>query len=364
MSPDDRSRPTPSGSRPPDPSAPEPPDLAAKVRFLRDGASYGTPGSPVEAIETHMAWVFLVGAHAYKMKKPVLREMLDYRTLEDRLRVCSDEVRLNRRLAPHIYLRIIPLTWLPQAGFSVGGEGDIVDWLVHMRRLPRERMLDQAATRGRVRGEEVDGAARLLAEFYRSAPFVPVSRDEQRDRFRKGIDGAARELAIPVFALPALLVTEVARALAEFLGGPSGGLLDERAEARKIVEAHGDLRPEHIFLGPGPAVIDCLEFDRELRLLDPVDELSFLEVECSLLGQPWIGDRFRRIYAEVTGDRPPEALLRFYEAYRAFLRAKIAIWHLADDEIQDHARWRARAVQYLELGRNRLAEPAPLGGPA
>jgi aminoglycoside phosphotransferase family enzyme len=335
------------------PEAPAPPDLAAKVRFLRDPESYGLPGQ-VEAIETHMAWVFLVGAHAYKMKKPVLREMLDYRTLEDRLRICRDEVRLNRRLAPRVYLGIVPLNWSIGRGLSLEGAGVTVEWLVHMRRLPRERTLDRAAANGTLREEEVDGVARLLAEFYRSAPSVPFTPDEYRERFRRSVDDAARVLSSPAFGLATDRVSEAVDALQEFLTAAPTGLLDERARQGKIIEAHGDLRPEHIFVGPEPVVIDCLEFDRDLRLLDPADELSFLAVECSLLGQPWVGERFRHMYSEVTGDRPERPLLRFYEAFRAFLRAKIAIWHLADDGIHDHTRWRARALRYLEVARGAL----------
>ncbi len=117
------------------------------------------------------------------------------------------------------------------------------------------------------------------------------------------------------------------------------------------MEGHGDLRPEHVFLGADPAVIDCLEFDRDLRLLDPVDELGFLALECALLGQPGVGTRFLEIYRESSGDRCPLQLLRFYQGFRAFVRAKIAIWHLKDDKVSDPDHWRMRAVRYLELGQ-------------
>jgi aminoglycoside phosphotransferase family enzyme len=348
------STPVPSGSGRLVSASEDSPDLAEKVRFLRHPESYGTPASSVEAIETHMAWVFLVGSHAYKIKKPVLRDMLDYRSLEDRFRVCSDEVRLNRRLAPDVYLGVVPLTWSKERGLSLAGGGVVVDWLVHMRRLPRSHMLDRMAAEGSLRVEDVEAAARLLAEFYRSASPVPFAPEEYGDSFHRGVAETAGALRDPAFGLSRPLVTHAADALSGFLTGSSARLLDERAREGRIIEAHGDLRPEHILMGPEPAVIDCLEFDRRLRLLDPADELSFFAVECSLLGQRWVGERFRHIYSELTGDRPKEPLLGFYEAYRAFVRAKIAIWHLADDGVRDHGHWRARAVRYLEFALRAL----------
>jgi aminoglycoside phosphotransferase family enzyme len=126
-------------------------------------------------------------------------------------------------------------------------------------------------------------------------------------------------------------------------------LFDRRVAEGRIVEGHGDLRPEHICLTPVPAIIDCLEFSRDLRLLDPADELSFLGLECERLGRPEVGRWFLASYTEVTGDDPPPPLLRFHRTYRALRRAKIAVWHLRDPGVRDHDRWRERALRYLEL---------------
>jgi uncharacterized protein len=349
--------------------------LEEKVRFLSDPGSYPSHPASVEVIETHMAWVFLAGGDAYKLKKPVRYELLDYRTLQDRSRVCREEVRLNRRLAPDVYLGVIGLAVEPGRRLAIGGEGRVIEWLVHMRRLPDDGMLDRALLRGPVSDERLDGAARLLARFYADARPVPMTNEAYRERFRASVDGTLSELLRPSFGLPRGLVTRLSEAQLDFLTGGSAAFLDHRAEEGRIVEGHGDLRPEHVFLGsdegagrsapstpsaPGrvplsdPVIIDCLEFDRKLRLLDPVDELSFLAMECTLLGHPLVGERFRRVYAEETGDTPPPELLRFYESFRAFLRAKIAIWHLSDHGVPDHERWRNRALRYLEFGRERM----------
>ena len=125
-----------------------------------------------------------------------------------------------------------------------------------------------------------------------------------------------------------------------------------------IVEGHGDLRPEHVCLHPRIAVIDCLEFSRELRIIDAVDEVGFLALECERLGAPELGRILLRAYIENTGDSPAVALLGFYQSFRAALRARIAIRHLNEEKFRYSAEWRRRALDYLDLAQRHL----PFGG--
>jgi aminoglycoside phosphotransferase family enzyme len=173
-----------------------------------------------------------------------------------------------------------------------------------------------------------------------------------RRRFRAEIEESRRQLEIPADTVPREQVVAVAEGLLAFLDR-HGPLLDARVAARRIVEAHGDLRPEHVCLGDPPVVIDCLEFERAFRLLDPADELAYLALECERLGAPWIGARLFARYAEVTGDRPDPALLAFYTAFRAYLRGKIAYLHIR--EPGDPAPWIAKTCRYLELAAAKLA---------
>jgi aminoglycoside phosphotransferase family enzyme len=119
--------------------------------------------------------------------------------------------------------------------------------------------------------------------------------------------------------------------------------------AGKIIEAHGDLRPEHIWLGEEPVVIDCLEFKREFRILDIADELAYLAMECEHMGAPAVGQIFLETYGEVTKDKPPDKLLHFYKSYRATLRAKISIWHIKDSKVRNPSKWSSLAREYLQL---------------
>jgi aminoglycoside phosphotransferase family enzyme len=323
--------------------------LDAKVAFLRRPGSYPRRPRAVEPIETHMSWVFLTDDRVYKLKKPVRYDFLDFSTLELRRRNCRREVRLNRRLAAEVYLGVVALTADPAGGLALGGTRrgrTVVDWLVEMRRLPAARMLDRRIAAGAVSAEEIDRLGRLLARFYRRQPPVRMTAAAYRRRFRADVEECRRELEVPADTVPREQVAAVADALLAFLDR-HGSLLDERVAARRIVEAHGDPRPEHVGLGDPPVIIDCLEFERAFRLLDPADELAYLALECERLGAPWIGDRLFARYAEVTGDRPDPALLTFYTAFRAYVRGKIAYLHIR--EPGDPEPWIAKTCRYLEL---------------
>ncbi|MBI4183642.1 MAG: hypothetical protein HY521_06570 [Proteobacteria bacterium] len=325
------------------------PALAAKVAFLKRRDTYAEVAEGVEVVETHMSWVFLVGERVYKLKKPVRTGFLDFSTPAARRRNCEAEVRLNRRLAPGVYLGVVPLTRAADGGLALGGEGPAVDWLVRMRRLPRERMLDEAIRRRRLGEAELCALAGALAAFYRAAPRVAVTPVAYRARFKAGIGANRRALATPAYGLPAALVRETAERQLRFLA-ERGGLLEVRAREGRIVEGHGDLRPEHVCLTEPPLIIDRLEFRRDFRLLDPAEELAFLAMECEALGAAVVGRVLFATYTERLGDAPPAPLIRFYMSHRAALRAKLAAWHLDDRRGgAEAALWRDRAAAYLRL---------------
>ena len=329
--------------------------LSDKVAFLRRPESYAGVVPEVEAIETHMAWVFLAGERAYKLKKPVRYDFLDFSTLEGRRRDCEEEVRLNRRLAPDVYLGTVPLIRSEDGSLRLGGAGETVEWLVEMRRLPRARMLDRLILEGSLRPEEVRAAAVLLADFFARATPTPLTGPEYRPQLRADAEENRRELLAFCPLIPEADVRTVGEVLGAFVDR-EGAALEERVHTHRIVEGHGDLRPEHVWLGLPPVVIDCLEFNRAFRLLDSADELAYLSLECERLGAPWLRDVLIGVYGKRTGDRPPAQLVDFYMAHRAFLRAKVALWHLRDGDLAaDPERWTARARTYLSLAAAHVA---------
>lgn len=332
----------------------EPVPIAAKVAMLRRPRSYPGPPRAVEAIETHMSWVFLADDHVYKLKKPVRYDYLDFSTVAARRRYCVEEVRLNRRLAGSVYLDAVPLTLDAQGILRLDGSGTAVDWLVKMRRLPTERMLDWALAHGTACAEDARAVATRLSEFYLALPPVALSADGYRDRLRVDIDQCRRELGNPAFGLPAAQVRRLGLALHRVLER-NAGLFDRRVHEGRIVEGHGDLRPEHVCLDPPIAIIDCLEFSLELRTLDTVDELGFLALECERLGNPGFGGVLVETYRAIAGDRPDAALLHFYQGYRACVRAKLAVWHLREEDYRDGgSRWSDSGRRYLQLAQRHM----------
>lgn len=336
----------------PDPASgfPAGPELgiAAKVAFLRRPEAYAGRPAAVEAIETHISWVFLAGDQVYKLKKPVRHGYLDFSTLAARRRDCEREIRLNRRLAPGIYLGKVPLAQAAGGGFALGGSGPVADWLVRMRRLPAERMLDRLLREDAVAAGELAALAQRLAAFYAQAARAPWSPAAYARRLARDLEGNAAALLLPRYRLPGERIRALRAALLRFLA-EHGGLLAERVRAGRIVEGHGDLRPEHICLGSVPLVIDCLEFSRDLRRLDVADELAYLALECERLGNEAAGSRLIDLYSRLSGDFPPAALVAFHQSRRACLRAKLAVWHLDEKAPPDPGKWSARALEYLGL---------------
>ncbi|WP_129645762.1 hypothetical protein [Peristeroidobacter agariperforans] len=326
---------------------------AKKVAALRSVASYPVRATSVEVIETHFAWVFLVGEHAYKMKKPADYPLLDLRSLEDRQRNCQDEVRLNRRLAPDAYLGAVPLAIDRQGMLKVNGEGAVVDWLVWMKRLPSERMLDRAIVSKSANPAVLADIGALLARFYERQQryFMPAGHYVAQLIERTEREGIA--LLAPDLRLDAARVRSAVGAVQSALQALQSEL-GRRAIEGRVVEGHGDLRPEHICLTP-PCVIDSLEFSRELRVLDPAEELAFLRLECEVAGAPDVADQIVTAYQNASGDRFTRCLLDAYEGRRALVRAKILAWHILDPTVASLAPWPAKAHEYIALAERHAA---------
>ena len=327
------------------------PDRDAKVALLRRPRTYPDRPARVDVIETHMSWVFLTPQHVFKLKKPVHYDYLDFSTLTARKRYCDEEVRLNQRLAPGVYIGVVPLARDSAGNTRVEGPGTVVDWLVKMHRLPAERMLDFLIERHAIELAEVHAVAESLAHFYKSSDPIGLSGGEYLDMYANKIRVNRVGLADPEYELPADLIDAVHDAQDEFVAR-SPELLERRAAEGRIVEGHGDLRPEHVCLQSPPVIFDRLEFNRAFRIIDTADELAYLAMECERLGAPQLESELFGVYRRITGDHPPPELVRFYKAHRACVRARLAIWHLRDQEKHVWPRWRAVAGEYLRLAES------------
>jgi aminoglycoside phosphotransferase family enzyme len=328
--------------------------LKQKVAFLRDARNY--PGArhaaKVKAIETHFAWVFLSGRHAYKLKKPLKQGSMDYRSLAARARGCRTELRLNRRLAKSIYLRVLPLT-SARGVLKIGGRGVIQDWLVDMRRLDASRMLDQTLARRTLTRSETTCLTAMLVRFFARAPAARTGRNQYIMRLRRKVSANQRVISRAGALVSQDLLDEVVRGQRRFITC-ARDMLGKRGAF--LIEGHGDLRAEHVHLGPPLCVIDCLEFSRDLRRLDPVDEMCFLAFEIERLGHPRLAAAMLDRYRIAMRDPVDEAAVDFYKSLRALTRARTSIWHLADPRYTDARPWTLRAHSYLRDARRYVQE--------
>jgi aminoglycoside phosphotransferase family enzyme len=323
------------------------PTLDDKVAFLSNPAAYPHAVSSVVRRETHMSWVFLAGERVYKLKKPVRFPYLDFSTLQRREAACRAELRLNRRLAPDVYLGVTPLTFA--AGrLSLAGEGEVVDWLVLLRRLDERQTLEHAIAAGDLHQWQIDRLAATLVQFYRRADRVMLQTPTHLREWERALQYNRRVLLDARLRLPAGRIQRVLHAQRRFLARRRSTLA-ARVRARLIVDGHGDLRPEHIWLGEPVRIIDCLEFNPRLRAVDPLDEIAFLSLECERLGAAWVGDYIRRRVERGLRDGSCEDLFRFYRCHRATLRARLAIAHLLEPDPRTPEKWPRLAREYLRL---------------
>lgn len=330
------------------------PDVAAKLGFLCTCV-----GQPVQTIETHMSWLVLGPERVLKLKKPVRYPFLDFTTLALREANARAELRLNRRLAARVYLDVLALQWDGQ-DFRLAPESAClasartVDWLVLMQRLPEERMLDQLLRRGKAGAADIDAVVGVLAPFYRDAQRSTMGIDEYLGHLRseRAIDRAV--LLTPQLAVPGAAVV-LDRLDAAFAVHEAE--IVARLRAHRVVDGHGDLRPEHVCLLDPPVVIDCLEFNTAMRQQDPFEELVFLGLECEMLGAPWVAPRLIDGCAAALGERPSAALLQLYLAQRALRRARLALAHLLEPSPRTPAKWPAQAQRYVARAAAALATP-------
>lgn len=327
-----------------------------KVAFLSQPAAYPFAAGAVDVKETHMSWVFLVNGFVYKMKKPVSYDLFDHRTLKSRLVNSREEIRINSFLAKDIYLGVVPLVMNAMGRPELEGKGETVEWLVKMKRIPEANMLDYAIEHCCLDEKEVRDAAVLLARYYETAPVVSVKRDEYLRKVEVDIRLTHLQLCLPLYGFTAVLLKKISEGLLAFLSDHSALLL-ERIKAKKIIDAHGDLRPEHICLKPVPLIIDRLEFCKALRGMDTAEELAYLSMECEMLGNRRVGELFLEEYTRCIGDVVPGSLLQFYKAKKAFTRAYLVIRHIEEDRYKNDPKWPAKAAAYLRLAEACLPEP-------
>jgi aminoglycoside phosphotransferase family enzyme/predicted kinase len=291
---------------------------------LLDPSCYPHPVRRIRLLETHLSWVFLTGDYAYKVKKPVDLGFVNFRTLARRRHACAEEVRLNRRLAPRLYLDVVAVRGTPRSP-RIGGGGSVLDYAVRMRQFPQEALASRALAAGRFGARETDALADLIVGFHAGAP---AAAPAERYGSPRSVLAYARQNFRQMLALantPSDL--ETLRALRDWTEREHARrreVFAARKAAGFVRECHGDLHLGNVVLLDGrPVPFDCIEFSDELRFSDVMSEVAFLAMDLADRGRDDLAWRFVNRYLEATGDYPGIAVLRYYLVYRALVRAKV-----------------------------------------
>jgi aminoglycoside phosphotransferase family enzyme/predicted kinase len=335
-------------------------DMDLKEALLRPDA-YPAPVSRIELIETHISWVFLADRNVYKVKKPVDFGFLDFRSIAQRLHACEAEVRLNARLAPDVYRGVVAVRRGPDGICRIDGPGETVDWAVEMSRLPEERRADNLLERGQLGGEQIDALADRLAEFHAAARC-----DADTARFGS-VDAIDRNVLENFAQTRGLVDRYVRRAEVEEIESwqrsvlrQNARLFEGRVAAGRIRDGHGDLRLEHVYLDERHVrIIDCIEFNERFRFGDVCADIAFLSMDLAWHRRVDLAERFLARYALHANDFDLYALIDFYESYRAYVRAKVAMLFAADERVDEQVRRRAEAEarRYLLLALSTARRP-------
>jgi aminoglycoside phosphotransferase family enzyme/predicted kinase len=324
------------------------------VAALLDPRRYPEAARHVRLIETHISWVLLAGHYVYKIKKPVDLGFLDFSTLELRRHYCEEEFRLNRRLAPQLYLGVVPI------GGTVDdpkfGAGPAIEYAVKMRRFPANCLMDYQLTRGQITPQHIDRLAATIARFHAALP--PAAKDTSFGSYEE-----VRAAALQNFEqLPETEEVAELRAATEAELAACTAVFERRRAAGRVRECHGDLHLGNIALiDDEPVPFDGIEFSPALRWIDVMDEIAFPVMDLLHRGHPGLAWRLLNAYLEATGDYGGMAVLRFYLAYRAAVRAKVDAIRAAQPGLKPRvANELLQASQgYLDLARNCLAKPKP-----
>lgn len=322
-----------------------------RLRALHDPASYDEPTDSVQLVQTHVSYLFITDRHVYKIKKPVDFGFLNFTTLDRRRFYCEEEVRLNRRLCPDVYLGVVELRE-SAGGVSFRGEGMVVEYAVKMRRLPAERMLSRLLEEGAVGADGMRSIARTVGEFHLRAEWsreidaygsLEVIRRNWEENFRQVADFVPETISSGDL--------ELIRGWVEGFMDENRALFGQRVADGFIRDCDGDIHGENICLTDPVCIFDCIEFNPRFRYGDTASDIAFLLMDVEYRGRRDLALVIQDEYLAVTGDRGMKEVLDFYLVYRAFVRGKVESFRLRDPQIgaEEKAGAAARARRHFQL---------------
>ncbi len=289
--------------------------------------------STIEQRETHISKVFLTGDYAYKIKKAINLEFLDFTTLEKRRHFCAQEVILNRRLTHNVYLDVVTIT-LKDGRYSLEGAGRPVEYVVKMRQLPEDCSMKSLLRKGKIDKKALENLSRTLEKFYGQA-----HTGEQINTFGAwetvwaNCEENFRQVEMFVGKTLDEQMFQIIRSATRSFLHRRKELFQHRIETEKIRDCHGDLRTGHIYFSDGIQIIDCIEFNERFRYADITSDLAFLTMDLDIEGYPQIAQDLLNSYVQYTNDRDVFVLINFYKCYRAFVRVKVTCFRLQEGNL-------------------------------
>ncbi|WP_110968890.1 bifunctional aminoglycoside phosphotransferase/ATP-binding protein [Pseudomonas huaxiensis] len=334
----------------------------ALITALQNPALFPHPVQDFRVIETHISWVLLTGDYAYKIKKPMNFGFLDFTELSGRAHFCAEELRLNQRLTDGLYLEVLPITGTAEAP-QLGGEGTAIEYALKMRQFPQEQMLSTLQANGELTTTHIDQMAKQIAEFHLQAPRVSAEHPLGTPESVMAPVEQNFEQIRPFLSDKAdLQQLDALQAWARSSFDRLHTLLEARKAQGFIRECHGDIHLGNATVIDGNVVIfDCIEFNEPFRLTDVYADAAFLAMDLEDRGLKSLSRRFISQYLELTGDYEGLELLNFYKAYRALVRAKIALFSMpADADGVQRATTLRQYRNYANLAESYSAIPSRL----
>lgn len=288
--------------------------------------AYPHPTGEIGFLQTHISYLFLTGDYVYKIKKPVDFGFLDFTTIGKRKFCCDEEVRLNRRLSPDIYLGVMPVKARGEGFYLGGASGQTVEYAVQMVRMPEERMMNKVIAAGQFRPAVLAQIVEVLVPFFReAATSVEISRAGRPVVIGKNFRENLRQ--IEGFAGGAVLGREQFTAIVAYAEKflTREDLFLQRMEGGRIRDGHGDLHSANICLADQVYIFDCIEFNPSLRYCDVASDVAFLAMDLDFHGLAQIANGFIDLFIARSGDSDLVNVLNFYKCYRACVRGKIGL---------------------------------------
>ncbi|MBN1280751.1 MAG: AAA family ATPase [Candidatus Thermoplasmatota archaeon] len=302
---------------------------------LKSPQFYGPKVSSVQLLQTHISYVALTGTYAYKVKKPVNFGFLDFSSLDKRKYYCEEELRLNKRLCPEIYLDVVPIT-KKNTSLELSGDGPIVEYAIKMREFPQKNIMTNMLAHRKITEDTIDALVEILIDFYHAQePSAEVTSYGEVAAVKRNIDENFEQVKPMVGITVPQNTYESIKATAAQCFNQNEAVFRQRITEGRISECHGDLHSGNIVVTDDGKIyiFDCIEFNDRFRFCDVASDIGFLAMDLDYLNYPYLSSYLIQRYIKKSGDAGILSVLNFYKSYRAFVRGKVHGFQLNDPHI-------------------------------